>query len=194
MIKRIVMLGLAMTAGIYALPSSGQGVTCENAVFNEQIVTRFPNVRKACLAIETQSGATVAKVKARLVRTQLGNRAVVRFEHADGTRTNPQTIEVSPDFRVMVNGQPTRLDQLAVDQDLTAYLKVDEPVIALAPAEPTTQIRYVALVLEPAPAPAATTAAVMPKTGTHLPAVLLAGMVLGAAGMGLTMMRKSRAG
>jgi len=186
MIRRIALLGLAMTAGFYVLPSTAQTVTCQNAVFTEQVTTRFPNVRTACQAIESRPDGYVAKVQARLVRVLSGNRAVVRFEHADGTRSNSQTIEVSPDFRAVVDGKPVRLQDLSVDQDLTAYVKVSEPVVALAPQEPT-QTRYVAIVFEPAQE-----TATLPRTGTHLPAVLFMGLLLGVAGMGMTIARKAR--
>ena len=39
-----------------------------------------------------------------------------------------------PEFRVKVDGKPVSVRNLAVGQELTAYVKVSEPVIALEPA------------------------------------------------------------
>ncbi len=183
MFRTIAATGLVITAGFFAMPSVAQTVTCQNAVFNPQIVSQFPNVRNACVAIEQRDGVNVAKINARLLRVLSGNRVVVRFERADGSRSDPMTITLPEDFRIQVNGKEARVDDLALNQVLTAYLKVDEPQVALASSGPPTSYRYTALTFDSAPAEST---AVLPKTGTHMPAVLLLGLVLGAVGTGLS--------
>jgi hypothetical protein len=193
MLRRISLVGLVMVGGFAALPASAQTVTCQNAVFSQAVLTRFPNIRQACGSIEQRPDGDVAKVTMRLVRVLpgAGNRVVVRVVQPDGTRSDPITISTADDFRVMVRGQPTRVRDLAVDQDINAYVKVSEPVVALEPAQPAATRVYVPLTFEPTPAPSAPTAQ-QPTTGTNLPAVLLLGLGLLGAGAGLTSMRKIR--
>jgi hypothetical protein len=80
---------------------------------------------------------------------------------------------------------------LAVGQQLTAYVKVSDPVISLEPAEPTEQLAAFPIE-EAAPAPVAANTADMPRTAGPMPTVLsLGGLLLAFAGM-LTFLRIRR--
>ena len=92
-----------------------------------------------CSEVIEKDGQQYAVVKGDLVRT--GNNAVyMKFKLADGTKSDTRKIETRPEFRVKVDGKPVSVRNLAVGQELTAYVKVSDPVIALEPAESTDPI------------------------------------------------------
>ena len=53
----------------------------------------------------------------------------------DGSYSKQITVRPKSDLRVLVDGKPARVRDLATGQEITAYVKVREPEIALAPAD-----------------------------------------------------------
>ncbi len=105
-----------------------------HAQFSQAVLDRFPNIRLVCSEIIEKEGQQYAVVKGDLVRT--GTNAVyMKFKLADGTKSDTRKIETKPEFRVKVDGKPVSVRNLAVGQELTAYVKVSDPVIALEPAD-----------------------------------------------------------
>ena len=98
------------------------------------MLAKFPRIKEACLDIINKDGQDYAVVKADLVRTRPGA-ATIRPKLPDGTRADTRVVRVSPGFRVLVDGKETRVEDLAVGQELTAYVKVTQPQMALAPAD-----------------------------------------------------------
>jgi hypothetical protein len=181
------IIGVAAVLGGLATPAFA--ADCATAQFSDAVLARFPNIRAVCTEVITKDGQEYAVVKGDLVRT--GNNAVyMKFKLPDGTKSDTRKIETRPEFRVQIDGKPTSVRNLAVGQELTAYVKVTEPVMALAAAEPSEPV--VAYPIEDAaPAMAANTAE-MPRTASPLPAIASFGaLLLAFAGM-LTFLRLRR--
>src|SRR5882672_10123244 len=121
-------IGVAALLGGAATPALA--ADCTTAQFSDAVLARFPNIRAVCTEIIDKDGQQYAVVKGDLVRT--GTNAVyMKFKMADGTKSETKKIQTKPDFRVKINGTPTSVRNLAVGQELTAYVKVSDPVIAL---------------------------------------------------------------
>lgn len=176
------LMGLMLAA--FAV--SAQAAECSSVQFSEAVLARFPNIAKACYDVIEKQGQEYAVIKADLIRTDQ-DALYVRVKHPDGSRSDTRRIPVDRDFRVVINGSSVGLDQVAVGQELTTYVKVSEPVVAMALDRDEIQT---APLLEPAvPLPVAAVAAntppppPMPRTASLVPAMGLAGVVLLAVGL-----------
>ena len=122
---------------------------CKSVQFSEEILSRFPQAAESCLDVIPRAGQEYAVFKVQLDRVR-GNTLFVRFNNPDGSRGPRTRITAQPDFRVLVDGEPTRVRDLAANQQLTAYVRVDRPMVALAPAAQTETWHIVPLTLVPA--------------------------------------------
>jgi hypothetical protein len=177
---------------------------CQRVQFSEEIVERFPNVRDACLDVINREGQEYAVFKAQFERAQ-GNTLFVRFRNPDGSRGPLTRVPTDPDFRVLVDGREQRVDQLARNQELTAYVQVSTPMVALAPARPTATLRVVPFVVVPAAEEAggggdqservaqADTGPAMPATASPMPALGALGVLLIAVAVCGAAVRRLRA-
>jgi hypothetical protein len=148
------VLGLLIACAFaFALPSkaafSQNESACRRAQFNEQITQRFPNARDACLDVISRDGQDYAVFRAQFERA-VGNTLLVRFKSPDGSRGPLTRIPTEAGFRVLVDGEEKRVNQLARNQELTAYVQVDRPMVALAPAQTDVTLQLVPLVIVPA--------------------------------------------
>ena len=167
--------------------SQAQAVTCENAQYNPDVLARFPNIAKACSDIISKDGQDYAVVTARLDRVDPSGRVQVRVKQPDGSYSKQISIRPRPDLKVLVDGKPARVQDLAANQVINAYVKVRAPEMALAPADP--QERYVFVPIEN---PQEQLAAALPATAGFLPLFgLLGGMSLLLGGW-LTAIRHRR--
>ena len=181
----VISLVLAMMP---AVAVAQQPAVCERVEFSQDVLARFPNIRKACLDVISKDGQEYAVVKADLVRAT-ARRMTVRVKLPDGTHAEPRAINVRPGFRLNVNGKSTPIEEIAVGQEITAYVNVTDPGIALAPAEPSDPVEFTPVPAEPEPEQAASAPAEMPKTATRLPLLGAFGVALLALGAGFAFMR-----
>ena len=188
--RSIYLSIIGVTAMLGGIAAPAMAADCATAQFSDAVLARFPNIRAVCTEVIEKDGQQYAVVKGDLVRT--GTNAVyMKFNMADGTKSDTRKIETRPEFRVKVDGKPVSVRNLAVGQQLTAYVKVSDPVIALEPAEPTEQLASYPIE-EASPAPMAQNTAEMPRTAGPMPSVLsLGGLLLAFAGM-LTFLRIRR--
>jgi hypothetical protein len=112
-----------------------------------------------------------------LLRVYSDNRVKVRFNHPDGSKGDSQYITTQPDFRVLIKGKPVRLSDVSTGQELTAYVHVTEPVIALAPVEATAPLEPVPMETEPPLAAMSTTASLLPTLA------VIGALLLGMGGL-----------
>lgn len=170
MLLRLSAVSVLCTLG--AISAHAQTVTCQNAQYDPEVVARYPNVAERCLDIVTRDGEQYAVVKGRLERVNTNGSIVVRMKQPDGSYSDRRTIKTDGNLKVLINGKPSRIQDLALDQELTAYVKVGAPVMALAPADESTP-------LTPTPLgyPEQRMAAALPSTASPLP---LLGLVGGA--------------
>ena len=187
--KAFISIGSFALALIPAVALAQQPAVCQRVEFSQEVLARFPNIRKACLDVINKDGQEYAVVKADLVRAT-SRRMTVRVKLPDGTHSDPIGINIKGNARVNVNGQPTRLEDVAVGQELSAYISVKDPGIALAPVEPSEPVVFTPMTAEPEPEPAVAAATEMPKTATRLPLLGTIGFVLLALGAGLAILRR----
>ncbi len=143
----LALAGMLLTIGGPAYGQERPG--CEGAKFSDEILGRFPDAQEACLDVISRGGQDYAVFKVQLDRVR-GNTLHVRFQKPDGSRGPRTSITAQPDFRVLVDGRPTAVRNLAANQQLTAYVRVDRPMMALEPATPTQVWNVVPVVLVPA--------------------------------------------
>jgi len=188
--KAFVTVGSLVLAMIPAVALAQQPEACQRVEFSAAVLERFPNIRKACLDVISKDGQTFAVVRALLVRTT-SRRMTVRVRLPDGTQTEPMGINVASNARINVNGRMTPLQDVAVGQEISAYINVKDPGIAVA-SEEAGPVEFTPITAEPEPEPVAEAAAPapeMPKTATRLPLVGTIGLFLLAFGAGLAILR-----
>lgn len=188
--KAFVSLGSFALALIPAVALAQQPAACERVQFSEDVLARFPNIRAACLDVINKDGKDYAVVKADLVRAT-ARRMTIRVKRPDGSHSDPIGVNVAPNDRLNVGGKPTPIQDVAIGQELTAYVNVTDPGIALAPADETEVVEFTPVPATPEPAPAAVAAATeMPKTATSQPLLASIGILLLALGAGFAFMRR----
>lgn len=165
--------------------SAAQSPNCQNVQFSQAVLAEFPRAREGCLDVIRRDGKDYAVYKAELLRVYSDDRVRVRFKHPDGSRGDARTIATPRDFRVLVQGKPVPLSEVTTGQELTAYVHVTEPVIALAPVTESEP-------LQPMPMePERQQVAAMPTTASLWPTLGAMGLLGLAAG---ALLRRLRAG
>ena len=102
-----------------------------------------------------KDGQDYAVVKADLVRAT-SRRMTVRVKRPDGSHSDPIGINISAERagqRRMARRRP--IQDVAVGQELTAYISVKDPGIALAPADEAAPVEFTPVPATPEPEPAA---------------------------------------
>lgn len=168
---RASAMSVICTIGAIAV-SQAQTATCQNAQYNADVLARFPNIAKACSQIISKDGEDYAVVTARLDRVDPSGRVQVRVKQPDGNYSKRMSIRPRPDLKVLVDGKPARVRDLATGQEITAYVKVRAPAMALAPADANEPF-----VASPIEEPQEQMAATLPATASFLPLFGLLGGV-----------------
>lgn len=188
--KVFVTLGGIALALVSAAALAQQPAACQRVEFSEEVLARFPNIRAACLDVINKDGKDYAVVKADLVRAT-SRRMTVRVKRPDGSHSDPIGVNVAPNARVRIDGKPTAIQDVAVGQELTAYINVTDPGIALAPADEAAPVEFTPVPATPEPEPAAVASATeMPKTATPVPLLGTIGIALLALGAGFAFLRR----
>lgn len=156
--------------------SAQNAPACQSIEFGPRVLERAPKIREACLDVITRGDQHFAVIKAELLGVTPSS-IRVRFKRPDGSFVESRTIPVTPEFRVLIDGKPTRIEDVLIGQELTTYVKVSEPVITLdpdadgqplEPASPTREPRVIEPDLQP----------VLPHTASMLPHLAVQGLVL----------------
>jgi len=189
--KSFVTLGSVALALIPAVTLAQQPAACERVQYSAEVLARFPNIRAACLDVINKDGKDYAVVKADLVRAT-SRRMTIRVKRPDGSHSDPIGVNVAPNERLNVGGKPTAIQDIAIGQELTAYVNVTDPGIALAQADETAPVEFTPVPATPEPEPAAVASAPaeMPKTATSLPLLGSIGLFLLALGAGFAYLRR----
>lgn len=187
--KSYLVVSSLVLAMVPAVAGAQQPAACERVEFSQDVLARFPNIRKACLDVISKDGQEYAVVKADLVRAT-ARRITVRVKLPDGTHAEPRAISVKSGFRVNVDGKPTSVEDIAVGQEITAYVNVKDPGIAIAPADASEPVEFTPVPAEPEPEQVASAPVEMPKTATQLPLLGTFGVALLAFGAGFAFLRR----
>lgn len=182
----VLTVGLFASAALTAAENPG----CPNVKFSAEVLQRFPRAQEACLDVISKGGEQYAVFKADLTGVQ-GNTVRVRVKLPDGSYSEPRSIKTNPKLRVLVDGKPYTVSELAPNQELTTYIRVDQPMIALAPANETDPVDAVPLAApEPAQETRLAAAPAMPHTASQAGLPLLLGLFCGAMALALRISRR----
>ncbi len=187
--KAYVSLGSLVLAMVPALALAQQPAACERVEFSEEVLARFPNIRAACLDVINKDGQDYAVVKANLVRAT-PRRMTVQIKRPDGSLSEPIGINVKVNERLNIAGKMTPIQDVAIGQELTTYVHVRDPGVALASDVEVVEFTPVPATPEPEPAAQVAAAPEMPKTATRLPLAGTIGLVLLALGAGISLLRR----
>jgi len=182
---------LAATVSIQAQNTAA----CQSVRFSDEVLERFPGAPASCLDVITREGTQYAVFKAQLTDVR-GSDVRVRVKNPDGTHGETKTIRTKPGRKVLINGQPYPVSELAADQEITVYVRVDRPMIALAPVSESDPLDATPLMQPERETQAIRVSSAgqpsMPHTASPIGAVALLGQFCLAAGLGLMVIRKRR--
>lgn len=168
---------------------AAQSPGCPDVTFSQSVLEKFPRAPDACLDVIEKGGKQYAVFKADLASVQ-GNTVRVRMKMPDGSYSDVKSIRTRSDLRVLIDGKPYALSELAPNQELTTYVRVDQPMIALAPANQDEPVEAVPLTAsEPEHLAAASTPA-MPHTASQSALLVLLGIFCMAVALALRISRR----
>jgi hypothetical protein len=178
------LVALVATASLAQNPKD-----CATVQFSDEVLARFPRAQEACLDVISRAGQEYAVFNARLSEVR-GNTMRVRFQLPDGSFGPTQSVTPPRDFRVLIDGKPTRVSELAPNQDLKAYVEVARPMLALEPADSGQSMVIVPLVAEEvveedSGARVAQAGPQMPATAGPAPMLATFGVLFACAALGL---------
>jgi len=185
MMKLTSICSAAVLCTIGAITSHAQTVTCENAQYDPALLEKYPNLPQRCFDVVNRDGENYAVVKARLDKVLSNNNIIVSIKRPDGTYSEPTKLRTKGTQQVMVKGQPTHIQDVPTGQELTAYIRVHEPAMALEP------VATEALVITPLQEHEHMAAA-LPSTGSFTPLLGLLGSISLLLGGLLTVVRIRR--
>lgn len=169
------LVTLLVVSLLAAMTAHAASPGCGTMEFSKEVLARFPNASRACLDVVNRNDETYGVFKAKIMRVaELGNTLEVRFKLPDGTYSDTRKIQTHADRRVMVQGKPARVNELVVGDELTVYVKMTAPELALAPAEESELAEFTPIL--PVDAPQQQVAAAMPTTASP---TFLAGLIGG---------------
>lgn len=182
----------AILALVAAAAFAQNPVDCASVKFSDDVLERFPRAREACLDVISRGGQEYAVFNARLTQIR-GNTMQVRFHLPDGSLGPSTSITPPSDFRVLIDGEPTRVRDIAPNQDLKAYVEVSRPMVALEPAD-TGQRMLIVPFEEPAADRTRLAEAdpEMPATAGPAPIIATFGLLFACAALGLRAVRGLR--
>lgn len=126
--------GLSLLAGGASAQQSQAGqeghMPCPTAQFSKQVLERFPQAREACLYLAQLQGEPYAVYRAEVAKVH-DDGVEVRFKMPNGGTSERHYIKTDPELKVVVQGKDVEVKDLAVGQDLLAYVKVREPLMEL---------------------------------------------------------------
>jgi hypothetical protein len=116
-----------------------QNAECQSVQFSAEVIDRFPGARSSCLDVIQRDGQQYAVFKAQLLDVR-GNTLRIRVKSPDGAYGPTTALVAKPDRKVLIDGKMYPVSELAPNQEITAYVRVDSPQIALAPATETEPV------------------------------------------------------
>jgi hypothetical protein len=179
----LATLAMAVSGAAFAQNTAA----CQRVRFSDEVLNRFPRAPQACLDVINRDGQDYAVFKAQLDQVT-GNTLRLRFKQPDGTYAAATNIKTDPERRVLIDGKPVRVTDLAPDQEITAYVRVDKPMIALPPVTESEPLDAVPLgAVEPVVARAEPA---MPHTASQVGFVALVAPLLWAIALALRLARR----
>jgi hypothetical protein len=112
--------GFAAAATHTVDPDKLPKVECSSLHFSKEFLNRYPKAPAACQEARIYQGKTYMKVKGKLY---VADKPALSFAFEDtyGNALGTVTLK-NPRLRVIIDGKPTTIDQVSIDQDLTFWV------------------------------------------------------------------------
>jgi len=189
--KKLLLLTLLTFAGIlgFSTAASAQDVTCDDLVWNAEVLANNPNIAEVCLGVVERGGESVAQFRARVVR-QTSTSTIIQWQLPDGSWSPAQRRYPDRGFKANVGGQEVKIGDLLERQEVNVYVpSTGNWTVPAAAAAATTASAAPAATAAAAPVAAAAAApepepepepepVMLPTTATQLPLLALLGGVL----------------
>ena len=180
----IALAGLGISANV-----SATDLTCSDLTFSPEAFAAYEFIDSACLDVVDRDGGTYAKLTATVIAQTAGGTRI-HYKHSDGTNGPGHMSEAPSDFVTMINGQPRKMGDLNVRQDVNVYLSDSfwtGPAVEVAAAAPPPPPPPPPPAPEPEPEPEPE---VLPTTAGPLPWLVLFGSMFLLLGGALRLSRK----
>jgi len=162
---------------------------CPGIQWSAEALKAYPNIAKACQAVEERNGKTYVKFAGTVERNiNRGEQLKINFRDGD-------TLTLSPpaNTTLYVNGKETPVANLQRGDSLQFYVPEDQFVAQVAENDtPQTQYVVVPIVYREVVREPEQSAAVLPDTAGELPLVALSGLMLLGLGAGLSIARMKK--
>ena len=162
---------------------------CPGIQWSAEALKAYPNIAKACQAVEERDGKMYVKFAGRVERNiNRGEQLKINFRDGDTLTLTPPA-----NTTLYVNGKETPVANLQRGDQLQFYVPEDQFVAQVAKDDtPQTQYVVVPIVYREVIREPEQAAAVLPDTAGELPLVALSGLMLLGLGAGLTIARKKK--
>ena len=162
---------------------------CPGIQWSAEALKAYPNIAKACQAVEERDGKTYVKFAGRVERNiNRGEQLKINFRDGDTLTLTPPA-----NTSLYVNGKQTPVADLQRGDSLQFYVPEDQFVAQVAENDtPQTQYVVVPIVYREVVREPEQSAAVLPHTAGDLPLVALSGLMMLGLGAGLTMVRMKK--
>jgi hypothetical protein len=188
-VLRLAALASVLVASTVSVQA--QNAACRDVQFSDDVLSRFPKAPASCLDVIERDGQHYAVFKAELQEVR-GNNLRVRIKNPDGSYSATTSIATKPGRKVLIDGKPYPVSELAADQELTAYVRVDRPMIALPSATESEPLDVVPFADDGPVRVASSGSPTMPHTASSLGVVALLGQFSLAVALAMTVIRKRR--
>lgn len=190
-----ILISAAILFAAAVATTHAQNSACQSVQFSAAVLDRFPGARASCLDVIQRDGQQYAVFKAQLTEVR-GNSLRIRVKSPDGTYGPVTNLMAKPDRKVLIDGKPYLVSDLAPNQELTAYVRVDTPEIALAPVTEEESLESFPLAAQPEQAGpvqlSSAAAPSMPQTASNVGIAAVLGLFLLVVAATFTTMRMSR--
>ena len=162
---------------------------CPGIQWSAEALQAYPNIAKACQAVEERDGKTYVKFAGRVERNiNNGEQLKINFRDGDTLTLTPPT-----NTTLYVNGKETPVADLQRGDSLQFYVPEDQFVAQVAKDDtPQTQYVVVPIVYREVIREPEQAAAVLPDTAGDLPLVALSGLMLLGLRAGFTIARMKK--
>ncbi len=159
---------------------------CPGIQWSAEALKAYPNIAKACQAVEERDGKTYVKFAGRVEKNiNKGEQLTIDFKDGDTLTLTPPANTV-----LYIDGKQTPVADLKRGDSLQFYVPEDQFVAQVADSQ--TQYVVVPIVYREVVREPEQSAAVLPHTAGELPLVALSGLMLLGLGAGLTVVRMKK--
>lgn len=158
-------------------------IECSEVVWEDFVLSKHPNINEFCQGVVEVDGQQLVQFDAKFLESHAG-KAMIKFIHPDGTLGDTfKTEKLGSEFRVMLDGRPTKIRDIPRNSELTVYMPPDRFQLIGDINNMSAENSVVTLMAYEE---------MLPSTGSALPFYFLIGGAFSFMGLLLTFRRKMR--